>query len=1057
MHKSLSRLAAAGALLVAALFAPGAAALAQEADYACADQAQVSPALIAQAQQRANASEGISLASALGSDTIFPSGSTLGLSTTGEARVVVIRVSFPASEDGTEAAQTISEYETDDDLLNIFNAEQDSENPSYPYESLHAYYERSSLGKLDIKATQVVDYTAKYPRSHYEADDGDNELFIEAAEGVDGTVDFSQCDANNDGYIDAVYLQFAGQVGEWSSRWWPKKTILSESSDYGQRTFDGKRIHAQVLFCTLAGSSYDAASLRAMIIHETGHVLGLPDLYSQLEAKEPGVGTFDLMDNNTGEQNGLFRWMLGWVTTDDITFVRVTSSGIYVRKGSGEVVRYDDAATLDLFAYTSDTTGETGGFIAISTDESILSGNLFCSFYLLQFDRAAGNQAIMYNGELLGHGVRAFRVQAGLRDDQSDFRKNNTSGVKHNQLFEVLDPTEGGADFEYGAFMHKGQVVSPTTSPSSNFLGSWAGYSGITFEVVDETDTSAQVNVSWTPRSDEGTFTLTPVAGNRALNGSNNLSFKTSWVATHNSACKDDVYLLIDGEKYVVADDYEETSGTFDVTLRLNPGIMPASSTAELVVPAGYFDLGLNNQGGELYSDEIRLRLDVANLQEVVASGTYENTATGIVNGRQYSDVATDAQGRGYFFQATFGSGDSDKTLQLVRLSADGGEATVASVDANAVAWGYSGTQMWAVDLGDGTAFLHSAAYGGPTQGRDAWIDLSSGEVLATYEPGALGEGLTACSLNGNAALVVGLSNGSVMAIVLERNGSAVTSSYVQLASAGERGIDASGDAGEGYVWTACAGEKTAPSYEGLLMLYGADDVLAAGDGGSAQMSVSFKLENNYKVYDVKVNGDKVYVAACTCDSATGECKQQVLVYSMYGRLESATEVPSLSDTNVKIKVSDNGSVAWASNVTEPQSLTGGYTTGQVIFVDGATHEVAELGVQGAPAGMWLGSAWLEVGPCAGEGLGGDFHMRWSLTAAIGEGAQPEPEPEPDADLDPDPSPRSDPEPETKTASHSAAESASALPQTGDAAPVPALVLLGAGVVMLVARRRCMR
>ena len=1054
MPKRLSRLAAAGALLVAALFAPGAAALAQESDYACADQAQVSPALIAQAQQRVSASDGISLASALDSDTIFPSGDTLGLSTTGEARVVVIRVSFPASEDGTEAAQTISEYETDTDLLNIFNAEQDSENPSYPYESLHAYYERSSVGKLDIKATQVVDYTAKYPRSHYEADGGDDELFIEAAEGVDGAVDFSRCDANNDGYIDAVYLQFAGQVGEWGSRWWPQKTTLSESSDYGQRTFDGKRIHAQVLFCTLEGSSYDAASLRAMIIHETGHVLGLPDLYSQLEAKEPGVGTFDLMDNNTGEQNGLFRWMLGWVTADDITFVRVTSSGIYVRKGSGEVVRYDDAATLDLSAYTSDTTGETGGFIAISTDESILSGNLFCSFYLLQFDRAAGNQAIMHNGEPLGHGVRAFRVQAGLRDDQDDFKKNNTTGVKYNQLFEVLDPTEGGADFEYGAFMHKGQVVSPTTSPSSNFLGSQeSGYSGITFEVVDETDASAQIKVSWTARSSTREFTLTPASSNRAVNGSNNLSFKTSWITTHNEACKDDVYLLIDGEKYVVPDGYEEASGTLELTLRLNAGVLTAGSTVELVVPAGYFDLGLDNQGNEFYSDEIRLDLDVADLQKIVASGTYEATATGIVSGRQYSDVATAPDGRGYFFQAIYGPDEGDKTLQLVRLSDDGSEASVTNVDASAVAWGKSGSQMQVADLGDGTAYLHSIpyGYGASSQGHDAWVDLATGEVLATYESGLLGENVVAGSLNGNAALVLTLSKGSAMAVVLERNGSAVTSSTVELPSTAEHGVDASGIAGENYAWAACTGENAAPNYEGLLALYAADDVLAAGDGATAKASVSFKLEGNLKVYDVKVKGGKVYLAACTDDPATGGYKQQVLVYSMDGQLQSATDVSGLSGVSAQILVSDNGSVAWIDSVTEPQSLTGGYITGQVIFVDGATHEVTELGVQGAPAGMWLGGSWLEVGPCAGESLGGDFHMRWSLTAAIGEGAQPEPEP------GPDPSPRSDPEPETKAASDGAAASASALPQTGDAAPELALVLLGAGGAMLAARRRWIR
>jgi M6 family metalloprotease-like protein len=1045
--RSRSRLVAAAALLAAALLAPGVA-LAQDGDFACADQAQVSPALIAQAQQRVSAADGISLADALSSDSVFPSGETLGLSTTGKARVVVIRVSFPASEDGTEEAQTIPEYETDDELLGMFNAEQDSENPCYPYESLHAYYERSSLGKLDIKATQVVDYTAKYPRSHYEAADGDNELFVEAAEGVDGSVDFSECDANNDGYIDAVYLQFAGKVGEWGSRWWPQKSTLSEDSDYGQRTFDGKRIHAKVLISTMEGGSYDVTGERTVIIHETGHVLGLPDLYSQASDKGPGVGTFDMMDTNAGDQNGLFKWLLGWVTTDDITFVRVTSSGIYVRQGSGEVVRYDDAATLDLSAYTSDTTAETGGFIAISTDESILSGNLFCSFYLLQFDHAAGNQAVTYNGQLLGHGVRAFRVQAGLNDDQTNFKKNNTFGVKDNQLFEVLDPTEGGAQYEYGAFMHKGQVVSPTTTPSSNFRGSQqTGYSGITFEIVDETDASAQVKVSWTAKSAEGEFALTPSTSNRAVNGSNNLSFSTSWLALNNSACKDDVYLLIDGEKYVVADNYDERVGTLDITLRLNPGVVSADSAVQLVVPAGYFDLGLDNQGNETYSDEIRLDLDVAELQKIVASGTYESTATGNVNSRQYSDVVCDPDGNGYFFQATYGPNDGDGTLQLVCLSADGSEAAVTNVDTSAVAQAVAGAKMQVVDLGDGTAYLHSIPYDTSSQGHDAWIDLSSGEVLATYESGSLGDNVSVCSLNGNATLVITLSNGSAMAVVLERSGSAITCSYVLLPSAGERSVDVCGDAGENYVWAACAGQNVAPDCEGLLMLHGADDVLAAGDGGSTQASVSFKLANNYKVYDVKVKGDKVYVAAATIDPSTDSLKQQVLVYSMDGQLEGATDVSAISTDSAKIKVSDNGSVAWACDVTELQALAGGYTTGQVILVDGATNEVTELGVQGVPAGAWLGSSWLEVSPCVGEKQGGVQHMRWSLTVAIGEGAQPAPSPDPDPTPDPDPDP-------APAADDDADQPDSALPQTGDATNALPLALLAGGVAALVARWR---
>ena len=1036
--KNLKRSALAVALLATLTVPPPA--LAADTDFACADQEQVSSALLAQARQRL---QGASTASVLddSTDTVFPAGQTLGLSTTGEARGVVVRVSFPASEDGTEEAMTIPADETDDELKNMFNDAQDTASSCYPYESLHAYYERSSLGKLDIQVTQVVSYTAKYPRSHYETSTGMSELYGEAAAGVDGIVDFSQCDANNDGYIDAFYLQFAGRTGEWASTWWPNKSVIKLDSDDGEQTFDGKSIHATVLLCTKAGGDYTEQTMRTLIIHETGHVLGLPDLYSQTVPKETGVGTFDMMDNNVGEQNGLFRWLLGWITTDDITFVYTSSDGVDVRRGTGDVVHYDDAAELDLSPYTTDATAKTGGFIAISADKSILEGNLFCSFYLVQFDHRAGNQTVSgYNGEL-GHGVRAFRVQAGLNDDQSNFVKNNPYGVKGDQLFEVLNPQDGGAEFEYGALMHKGQVVSPTTTPSSNFLNSQEfGYSGITFEVTDETDTSARIKVSWTAKPATPEFTLGSATSNRAVNGSCNLRFTASWTAKKNEASSEDAYLLINGEKLSVADGYNARTGALDLTLRLDPGSLTSDSTIELVVPAGYFKI---SDDGQL-SDEIRLSLDVAELQAIAESGNYEASALPDTSNRLYSDAVTDPDGNGYFFQAGFVYPDEERTLQLVRLSADGRDATSIDVDATALAWDNTGTQMKVADLGDGTALLYSTPGSTSADSRCAWIDLVSGQVLAMYDTGLLSEDVTVASLDGTAALIFHMPNGVSYAVTLKRDGSEATCSYVELAAGSEYGTDVAGEAGGGYAWTAANGANTPSTYEGLLTLYSASDVLAAANGEAAQAAVNIKLEGNLKVYDAKVVGSKVYLAACTNDPSTGGYKQQLLVYSLDGQLLSATDVSALSGVAGRIKVSDNGSVAWTSYLEETQSLAGGCYTGQVVFVDSATNKVTELGVQGIPAGIWLGNRWLAVSPCAESGHETEKdtqHMRWSLTAAIGESGGSKP----DSGSDPAPAPSTDPASDTADATGASA----ALPKTGDTTSAGAALAVLAGALTL--------
>lgn len=307
-------------------------------------QHEVSPALLAQAQQRISGTSEASLLDE-SNDSLFPTGETLGLSTTGKARAIVIRVDFPASEDGSEAAETIPENETDEDLLNAFNGPQDATNALYPYESLHAYYERSSFGKLDYQATAIAHYTAQHPRSYYASSASAEGLFAEALNGVDDQIDFSQADANNDGYIDAVYLQFAGECGQWATTWWPKKANFSDDNILGQLDLDGKHVCSAVMLST---RMHWSGVFEQVLIHETGHVLGLPDLYAYGDHSGLGTSTFDMMDNDIGDQNGLFKWLLGWITPEDITYVLTTSEGVDVRIGTGEIVHHDDAASIDL-------------------------------------------------------------------------------------------------------------------------------------------------------------------------------------------------------------------------------------------------------------------------------------------------------------------------------------------------------------------------------------------------------------------------------------------------------------------------------------------------------------------------------------------------------------------------------------------------------------------------------------------------------------------------------------------------------------------------------------
>ncbi len=1061
--------------------------------FECQNQENVSPALIAQAQACLQEASGTSALAETGADTepstdnaasLFPQGQELGLSTCGKARAIVIRVSFPASEDGSEAAQTIPVTETDEDLLAAFNGEADMTDATYPYESLYAYYLRSSYGKLDFKSTQVVSYTAQHPRSYYESMER-SVLFYEALTQIDDQVDFTQCDANNDGYIDAVYLQFAGNCGAWASTWWPQEASCTQAPSGMQETFDGKKVCACVLMDTLeaevqrSGSDNTVLSFKRTLIHETGHVLGLPDLYSYGNNK--GTGSIDMMDVNFGDQNGLFKWLLGWITPDQITYVYTSSAGVDVRHGMGTVTHYDNSATLDLLPYTTDESWEdTGGFIAVSSDKSILDGNLFCNFHLLVFDQPAANMTINLNNYPvnLGHGVRAFRIQAGLNDDKTNFAVTNTDGTSGNQLYEALRPVDGddsSAVIEFGDFWHLGALISPSTKPSTNYFNSQeAGHTGITFEIVGETDTSAQVKFSWTPASEAREFTLTPTADS-ILDGFSTLTFNATWAAPMLGAEVLAVHLLVDGNEVPAVAVYNQLFARLTVTALLNPGIVLTGSSAELVVDAGFFNLGIDEQGQARTSPELRIPVSVPTATvSVESSGTYTQTGATSDSTIQTSDVCVDPDGRAYFFQAT--SGSSGDTLQLFRVSESGDEVTAFDLECGEDYWNASGINLQAVDLGDGTAFLQvrspSAYADGSIAGRDLWVKVSSGKVLASKEVDAKEDGATFFSTgDGCVAYIQTGQNYERSLVVMSRADSKVsTNSYALTLPSQVDWVEEAGNAGDGYIYAVQNGQR-ADGEKATMVLWRVADLVAAGKDGAAAAAACFTVSDNNRVMDVKVAGEKIYLACETIDrSEASSFIDELRVYGFDGKRVSTTTISPYCESTAQIKVSESGAVAWITNTEVESTVEKATVQSRVVIYDPSDGSLSQMGVLGPAHGAWLKSRWLEVDrdlAAFTDGYFGDMCQRWSLTKEFGTAEvdpepepdptpEPEPEPDPEPEPTPDPEPTPNPEPDADTTpettptepiNEKTTDKSAKLPTTGDTTS-NLVILLAAGALL---------
>ena len=614
----------------------------------------------------------------------------LSMSTTGKARVLALYVDFPISEE-SNATLGFAEGDTLSALQNLIGAPLQAEgakasnsNDSFaPYDSLHAYYERSSYGKLDISGT-AVEYTAKHPRSYY--DYRLNELFTEALGALDAEIEYRNYDANGDGAIDAVYLHFAGNSSGWGSTWWSNCSFYDNGE--GGPCFDGTTLGCII---TLHQPSNTEEGVRTAI-HETGHALGLPDYYSynaNSVKRDPsyrtGILTFDMMNTNIGDHNAYSKWLLGWIDDSKITRIVANEDGITVKRG-GEVIQTVAPskgasplveAELDLLATNSSM--ECGGFIAVSDSESLLDAQgLFSSFYLLEYNGPYGNQIVSYRAgfedghdihQPLPSGFRLFRLQAELDETGFSFVHMNKADDVHNQFIELVDHDADEQHFEFIGFadgtgsapyecmMTEGDAIGPAgvtnsasghsaSYPSTNFYESLSmGFTGLAIKVTESSAVQGKVSISY-----EGELKpdISPSSLNFALadkRGVDNIDV-IELESTMPVMRVGDGMVYVKAKERCVAARVEEVNRTsITVSYAMPPELFVPGESCELVFPAGYFFIGKKN-GENVYSDELRVKLPVGNTVGFDEVGDYASAAS---DSHVISNVVTASDGITYF------------------------------------------------------------------------------------------------------------------------------------------------------------------------------------------------------------------------------------------------------------------------------------------------------------------------------------------------------------------------------------------------------------------------
>src|SRR3989449_8533750 len=153
----------------------------------------------------------------------------------------------------------------------------------------------------------------------------------EALQNIEGVIDFSQYDADGDGYVDLVaFIQPAQDGacgGQTNNHAWSHRSYLAPSFDTGQPDPQNPgntiKVRDYILESGLGGlTGCDVTQIMPIgtVAHETGHGFGLPDLYST-DGSSEGIGEYGLMSSGnytTGlSPSRMDAWSLnelGWVT-----------------------------------------------------------------------------------------------------------------------------------------------------------------------------------------------------------------------------------------------------------------------------------------------------------------------------------------------------------------------------------------------------------------------------------------------------------------------------------------------------------------------------------------------------------------------------------------------------------------------------------------------------------------------------------------------------------------------------------------------------------------------
>lgn len=330
--------------------------------------------------------------------------------------------------------------------------------------SARDYFMAASYGKFSPQFDVVGPYTLPQNMSYYGGNDsfGDDQnpqqMVVDACTLANNAgLDFTQYDVDNDGFVDNVFIYYAGyneaedENETMPNTVWPHRWSLA---NYNTK-FDGKTIFDYA--CTSELNGYSGSSMCGIgtFCHEFGHVLGLPDYYHTTSTTyKATLEDWSIMDaggyNNFGRTPPTYsvydRFYLGWLTPEQISTA-------------------NDYTLLPIYQGTTQPANTNQQAYLLSATAHNLNGEnpSPTEFFMLEYRRQTG-----WDAYLPGDGMLIWHIDynATAWDDNAPNNYTGTSQSASSHMRVYLQPLSGstttpGAAFTTGSF-------TPTTWSGTN-------------------------------------------------------------------------------------------------------------------------------------------------------------------------------------------------------------------------------------------------------------------------------------------------------------------------------------------------------------------------------------------------------------------------------------------------------------------------------------------------------------------------------------------------------------------------------------------------------------